>query len=150
MDIDSFMLKFTEKKIAYIKADSKYFIAEKELMELSKKLNTKQKLMGLFLGEDVKGLFKPSLALLEILSENSEEKVFVNGIGEIDFLYGKGIKARHIKAVKGGTKEGFLKLVQNQHDENLGYGKVAKGLTDGNAELANLLDRGDFIRREKN
>ena len=149
MSFEIFAGKFTEKKIGYVKAGSRYYMADPALLKISRQLGCSVVLYGLFLGEDKGGKFLPSLALLDLLSKESDEKVFVNGIGEIDFLYGKGIKARHIAAVKGSSKAGFMKLVQNEHDENLGYGKITAELGSARAEIANLLDRGDFIRREK-
>ncbi|HII15364.1 MAG TPA: hypothetical protein HA362_03545 [Nanoarchaeota archaeon] len=149
MSFEVFAGKFTGKNPDYVKMGSKYFLAGPLLVALSKQLGHSIVSLGLFLGEEKAGKFMPSLALLEILSVASEEKVFVNGIGEIDFLYNKGLKSRHIVAVKGSSKEGFMKLIQNEHDENLGYGKISRELGSDKAEIANLLDRGDFIRREK-
>ncbi|MBU2589704.1 MAG: hypothetical protein KKF52_04770 [Nanoarchaeota archaeon] len=140
--IDKFIAKFTEEKIPYIKIKNKYFLENKELMELSKKLNCKIEAASLYLGEENE-TFKPSLALLEILARTSKEKVFLNDIGEIDFIYGrKKLGKRHIKSIQGNNNR---KLVQNEHDENLGYCKIID-----EDKIKNVLDRGDFLRREKN
>ncbi|MFA5888407.1 MAG: hypothetical protein WC852_06885 [Candidatus Nanoarchaeia archaeon] len=149
MNFDVFISKFAKIKLEYTKIGNKYFLADEEMKELSKKLNCNIAAIGLILGEDKKDKFTPSIALLEILSKVSDEKVFVNYIGEIDFLYGKDLKKRHILRFTGGSKEGFFKLIQNEHDENIGYGKISAELTGSKAEIACLLDRGDFIRREK-
>ncbi len=169
MNFESFVLKFAGKEnsgkskaefsngklkiahiaIEYIKLGNKYFLADTELKELVKQLNTKAEAIGLFLGEDKNEKFTPSLALLEALSEVSDEKVIVNNIGELDFLYKKDIKRRHIKSFTGGAKEGFLKLIVNEHDDCIGYGKISKDLGSESPEIANMLDRGDFLRREK-
>ncbi|MBW2987614.1 hypothetical protein KY336_03620, partial [Candidatus Woesearchaeota archaeon] len=37
-------------------------------------------------------------------------------------------------------------LVQNKKDENLGYGKIVR---KGKVFVLNLMDRGDFLRRER-
>lgn len=140
--IDNFTAKFTEEKINHIKINNKYFLENKELEKLSKKLNTKIIAASLFLGEENE-TFKPSLALLNILSKTSKEKVFLTDIGEIDFIYGrKKLGKRHINSMEGKNKR---KLVQNEHDENLGYCKV---IDDNN--IKNMLDIGDFLRRENN
>ncbi|MDI6737316.1 MAG: hypothetical protein QME12_02250 [Nanoarchaeota archaeon] len=149
MDFKTFVSKFAGIAIEYIRIGNKYFLAEASLVELSKKLNCKIESIGLFLGEEKDGKFSPGPALLEILAKVSGEKAFVNYIGEIDFLYGRGLKKRHITSFTGGSKEGFFKLIQNEHDENIGYGKISKELDSENAEIANMLDKGDYIRREK-
>lgn len=148
MNFESFISKFAGLAIEYIKMGNKYFLADKELQELAKQLNTKTEAVGLYLGKEEKDKFMPSLALLEILSKVSDEKVIVNDIGELDFLYNKDLKRRHIKSFTGGNKEGFLKLIMNEHDECIGYGKISKDLDSETPEIKNMLDRGDFMRRE--
>lgn len=149
MDFKTFISKFAGIAIEYIKLGNKYFLAEASLVELSKKMNCKIEAIGLFLGEEKEDKFMPSPALLEILAKVSEEKVVVNYIGEIDFLYGRDLKKRHITSFTGGSKEGFFKLIQNEQDENIGYGKISKPLDSETGEIANMLDKGDYIRREK-
>ena len=133
-----FIKKFTDKKIEFEKVKNKYFL--KNDLKLK---NGNVFMPGLYLGEDKEG-FKPSLGLLELLSKLTKEKVFVKDIGEIDFLFKKNLRPRHIERIEGENKVGYLKLVQNEHDENLGYGKLKK-----DKRLKALKDRGDFIRREK-
>lgn len=150
MDFKTFVSKFAGIALEYTKIGNKYFLAEAFLIELSKRLNCKIESLGLFLGEEKEDKFVPSLALLDILAKVSDEKAFVNEIGEIDFLYGKDLKKRHIKSFTGGSKEGFFKLIQNEENENLGYGKISRDLDSESAEIANILDKGDYIRRERN
>lgn len=139
--INNFIAKFTKEKIPFIKVKIKYFLENKELEEISKQLNCKIISASLFLGEEEE-TFKPSLALLEILSKTSKEKVFLTDIGEIDFIYGrKKLSKRHIKSMQGKNRR---KLVQNEYDENLGYCKVVDEIN-----IKNILDCGDFLRREK-
>ncbi len=134
-----FIKKFTNKKIEFEKLKNKYYLKN----DLS--LQTKKVFMpGLYLGEDRDDGFKPSLGLLGLLSKLTKEKIFVKDIGEIDFLFKKNMRPRHFERIEGENKVGYLKLVQNEHDENLGYGKLKK-----ENRLKALKDRGDFIRREK-
>ena len=142
--IEKFVSKFTNRKLDYIRQDNRFFMASGKVLNIAKSIKLKPGLIGVFLGEVKAGKFYPSLALLDWLSGNSNEKVFVNNLGEIDFLYGKHLRKRHIVAIDGTVKPGFLKLVQNEHDENLGYGKIAD-----NGGIRNKLDRGDFLRRER-
>ena len=141
-----FIAKFTDQEVKFIKIGKKYFLENKELEK--HRLDAKEKYFGLFLGEDVEGKFKPSLALLEYLAKISKEKIFVKDIGEMDFLYGKNLRQRHVLRVEGETKIGFLKLVQNEYDENLGYGKYIA--EEGKIQvLKQRMDRGLFLKREK-
>ncbi len=134
-----FIKKFTDKEIEYVKVKNKYYL--KTNLELS---TTKVFMPGLFLGEKKEDKFKPSLGLLDLLSKLTTEKIFVKDIGEIDFLFKKNLRPRHVERVTGENKVGYFKLVQNEYDENLGYGKMKK-----ENRLKGLKDRGDFIRREK-
>ncbi|MEK9179478.1 MAG: hypothetical protein AAB893_03345 [Patescibacteria group bacterium] len=142
-----FAAKFTKEEIRFKQIGKRFFMENKELEK--NKLTQKEKYFGLFLGEEVEGNFIPSFVFLEWLAKRSIEKVFVKDIGEIDFLYGKTLRARHIDHVEGESKEGFLKLVQNIHDENLGYGKVIGDFTKTGQVLKSKLDRGLFLKREK-
>lgn len=142
-----FAAKFTTEEIHWKQIGKRFFLEDKDLEKA--KLRQKEKYFGLFLGEEKEGNFIPSFAFLEWLAERSKEKIFVKDIGEMDFLYGKTLRTRHIDHVDGDTKIGFLKLVQNIHDENLGYGKIVGDLTKTEQVLKPKLDRGLFLKREK-
>lgn len=149
MTIDTFTAKFVEKKLPYIQIGNKFYLADEEMVEISKKMNCKVESIGIFLGEE-KGSFMPSLALLELLSNESHEKVFLTDMGVVDFVYGRNnLKRRHIDSFTGSPKPGFMKLVQTKHDENLGYCKIKQDLSTEEREISSLKDRGDFLRREK-
>ena len=94
-------------------------------------------------------MFIPSFPFLEWLAARSKEKIFVKDIGEMDFLYGKTLRTRHIDHIKGEVKVGYLKLVQNIHNENLGYGKLVGDASKPEQVLKPKLDRGLFLKREK-
>ncbi|MEK6816492.1 MAG: hypothetical protein AABY09_02685 [Nanoarchaeota archaeon] len=146
--IEDFCRKFTAKSVDYEKAGNAYYIIPKELKEIES--FTKPVMMGLYLGEDRKEKFFPSLALLTILAKTSEEKVCVKDIGEMDFVYGKDLRKRHILKFEGETKIGFLKIVVNKNGECLGYGKIIGEKNSEGVIVKNVLDIGDYIRREKN
>ena len=97
---------------------------------------------GLFLGEDKKG-FKPSLALLEMIAKDSKRKAFLNEKGAWMFICGRDVFGESIE--KSSVEEGLV-LVQNDKDENLGYGKIWK--KKGELFIKNILDKGDYLRRE--
>ena len=146
--IEDFVRKFTTHCVGYEQIGNAYYLIPKELKDI--KSFTKPVMMGLYLGEDKKDKFIPSLALLAILAKTSTEKAYVKDIGEIDFIYGKDLRKRHIVKFEGETKIGFLKLVMNKNEECLGYGKIVGEKNSEGVIVKNVLDIGDYIRREKN
>lgn len=145
--LKDFVAKFTQEPIPFVKQGNKFFLENKNLEK--EKLKQKEKVFGLYLGEEKEGTFHPAFGLLDWLAEHSTEKVFVKDIGEMDFLYGKTLRSRHIDHVDGETKIGFLKLVQNMNDENLGYGKITGDFSTTGQVLKPRMDRGLFLKREK-
>ncbi|MBD3259549.1 hypothetical protein GF371_02850 [Candidatus Woesearchaeota archaeon] len=146
-ELDEFISVFTEKKFDYIQIKKRAFLADSEMIELMEKIREKEGLLpehiGIFLGEIKKREFKPSLALLELLAEHSDRKVFVNDKAEWLFLCGKDLFKESV--TKCNARSGLV-LVQNKKDENLGYGRIMR---KGRVFAMNLLDRGDFLRRER-
>lgn len=144
--INSFIRQFTDRSIGnVVKVGDRYYLADKELVELKDKVKLEPYSIGLFLGADVNG-FKPSPALVDEIAKISDKKVFVNDKAENLFLCGRDIFGKSI--VKANADKGFV-LVQNEKDENLGYGKVVAdiGLKD-KAVVKNLLDKGSYLRIE--
>ncbi|MCF7871867.1 hypothetical protein K9L97_02430 [Candidatus Woesearchaeota archaeon] len=97
-----------------------------------------------FLGR-IKKRFEPSLFLLELLSKNSDNKIFINDTAEFLFLCGRDVFKENITR-NNSNKEIFF--VQNKFDENLGFGTFFK--QDKQVLVRNIKDRGDFLRREMN
>ena len=145
--IHEFVARFTERKIDAVRIGNKYFLANKSLEKY--RLDAKERVFGIYLGEEKEEKFVPSFGLLDWLSKHSKEKVFVKDIGEIDFLYKKNLRARHIEKVEGKTEKGVPKLIQNAHDENLGYGVIIGDFTKTEQVIKHKMDRGDFLQRER-
>ena len=146
--LNSFVKKFIDFNLNFIKLDNKYYLKNDELSK--KKLDIKENIFGLYLGEEKKGEFYPSFGLLDILSKYSNEKLFVNNLGEIDFLYGKDLRKRHVDRIYGENISGIFKLVQNKYNENLGYGILVKETKKSTKILKHISDRGIFLKRDKN
>ena len=82
-----------------------------------------------------------------MVAKKTDRKIFVNRKTAWLFLCGRDIFGRGI--VKSNVKKG-LALVQNEADENLGYGEIIADLGNKDKVVAkNLFDRGNFLRREK-
>lgn len=144
--LDKFVSNFTDYKVKYVKVKDKYFLENKNLEK--NRLNVKEDLFGLYLGKEINNKFKPSFNLLDIIAKKTTEKIFVNDRGELDFLYAKDLRERHVQKIQGKNTVGQLKLVQNSFDENLGYGILVakKGTTK---VLKHMSDLGVFIKRDK-
>lgn len=145
--ISDFIRNFTDKDIGnIIKIKDKYYLADKELVELKQKIKFEPESAGLFLGEEMKNGFKPSPALIDEIAKISDRKVFVNEKGEWLFLCGRDLFGKSV--TKANADNGFV-LVQNSKDENLGYGKFVGDIANKEKSvIKNLLDKGDYLRRE--
>ncbi|MBU0665854.1 MAG: hypothetical protein ABIC91_03135 [Nanoarchaeota archaeon] len=142
--LDEFTKQFTDKPIDnVVKIKREYFQVEEEILNKIKDTNKEIFSVGLFLGEE-KDYFKPSLALIDLLSKKSEKKAYINKKGEWLFLCKRTILEGNI--VKSNISQGMV-LVQNEKDENLGYGSIQR--QGRQIILKPILDRGDFLRREK-
>ena len=147
--MNEFVSKFTKTEINHIKLNKKYYQLSEELHSFINEVPRETFHVGVYLGEEKSKQFYPSLALLEILAQLSTKKVYVNSKSEWMFLckrdiFGEGITKSEF------SRKGKLVLVQNEKDENLGYGKIVENLDKKNkVVIKNLLDRGNFLRREK-
>lgn len=138
--MDDFIAEFTDEKIDYVRVGSDYFKIEGRLkgVDVSKAVAP-----GIFLGKEKNGKFSASLALLEILSKKTKKKAFIDDKAEWLFLCGRDVFEDSIR--KMDAKEGLV-LVQNLKDENLGMALISR---KEKLMLKNVLDRGNFLRREK-
>ncbi len=105
---------------------------------------------GLYLGKVKRGKFFPSFNLLRIISETKANKVIVDKKTEWLFICGRDIFRRGIKKVMGSKNKGDYTLVLNVEGECLGYGKILNDLEKSKKKIVikNILDIGDFLRRE--
>ncbi len=146
MDIvNNYSSQFSEKEVEHIfRIRKKYFEAPLHLIGVKDKISLEPYSIGLPIGEDTKKGFKPSLYLLEKLSESSKNKVFVNEKAEWLFLCRRDALERSILK---DESENDVFLVQNERDENLGVGRKAR---QGKSFIVkNVFERGDFLGREK-
>lgn len=147
--IDKFISQFTDKKIDSVKKIGRsYYLVNEEILEALKLTDMTPDSAGLYLGEEKGEHFKPSLALLDMIAEISSRKVFVDEKSAWLFLCGRDIMAGAITKINVSTG---LVLVQNGKDENLGFGKIVGNHNDRNQNaivIKNILDKGDYLRRE--
>ena len=105
---------------------------------------------GLYLGKVKNGVFFPSFNLLNMLVEVAANKVVVDGKAAWLFICGRDLFRKGIVQVQGSQRRGDSTLVLNEFGECLGFGRIiaALGKAEGNVVVKNILDIGDFLRRE--
>ena len=106
---------------------------------------------GTYLGKTESGRFSPSFDLLNMIALKKANKIILGKKAEWLYICGRDVFAEGIIKTTGSTKRGDYALILNKRNECLGFGKIlrdldatAKGLT-----VKNILDIGDFLRREK-
>ena len=146
-NLEEFAGNFTKEKIDCIISRNRYFLASEELVKIKNGIQQEPFSIGLFLGEIKNNRFVPGAPLLDIISKKSDRKIFVNRKTEWLFLCGRDVFGKGI--VKSNAEKGIV-LVQNERDENLGYGEIIGDLSAQNKmAVRNLFDKGNFLRREK-
>lgn len=141
--IQEFIQEFTDREIKGIKQiGRRYFLVSKLQEVLAGKINNDVFSMGLYLGE-FKGRFYPSPALVDMLAKMTDKKVYIQKKAEWLFLCGRDVfdSSITVKRVDQG-----LVMVQNERDENLGYGRIV--VRKENLLIKNLLDKGHYLRKE--
>ncbi len=138
--IENFVALFTDEHITYVERTNRFFFVPDDVLSHEEKNGLKTLSIGLPLGEIKNTEFHPSLPLLSWIAEHSTHKVFITDKATWLFLCGRDVPKDAI--IKTYVEYGLV-LVQNKENENLGYGKITpKG-------IRNLLDRGDYLRRER-
>lgn len=130
-----------------IKKANRYFLLNENIR---KSLMKSFFFAGSLLGENRKGEFVPGFALLRLIAKEDSNKIVVDRKSEWLFICGRDLFKRGIANVTKPVKSGDFVLVLNQNHECLGFGKIIRNLditTDG-VVVENLLDLGDFLRRE--
>ena len=107
---------------------------------------------GEYLGAVKGASFFPSFLLLAKIAETKANKVMVDKKTAWLFICGRDIFRQGI--LKGNNlKKGDHTLVINEKNECLGFGKIMvnlRGVPDSKeVAVKNILDLGDFLRREK-
>jgi len=126
----------------------RYFLVNEDLKKL---LSKGFFYAGTYLGRIKNDVFFPSFNLIRMIAESQANKTVVDERTEWLFICGRDIFKRGITKVIGSKKKGDLTLILNRHGECLGFGEISHNLDEEREGLAieNILDIGDFLRREK-
>jgi ribosome biogenesis protein Nip4 len=118
-----------------------YYLVDLETRKILDGNRFRPSYASIYLGKDTNQGFVPSFFLLDILKRSSK-KVMINEKAGWLFVCGRDVLSEGIIKKDELEEMGYL-LVLNERKEVLGYGQWARG------GVHNLLDRGDFLRRER-
>ena len=106
---------------------------------------------GLYLGKVKNGMFFPSFNLLNLLVDAAANKIVVDPKAAWLFVCGRDVFRVGIVKVMGSKRKGDATLILNEFGECLGFGKILEDITgsEGKIVVKNVLDVGDFLRRER-
>jgi ribosome biogenesis protein Nip4 len=145
---NKFTKQFTASEMTDIRRVGRnFYLAEERLWEIKNGINRDIYSVGLHLGEEKMG-FSPSPALIDMMSKMPDadsRKVFVNKKAEWMFLCGRNVLSDSILRNPHNLSEGLV-LVQNEKDENLGYGLFKK---EDTLIIKHILDKGKYLRMDE-
>ena len=131
-----------------VKSQDRYFLFNETLKHLASKDFFHA---GIYLGKQRGGVFFPSFNLLAMIAKAGANEVIVDEKSEWLFICGRDVFKRGIIRATGSAKKGSYTLVLNSRSECLGFGEILCNLSEARMGVAvkNVLDIGDFLRREK-
>jgi ribosome biogenesis protein Nip4 len=108
---------------------------------------------GVYLGKAKEGKFFPSFYLLGMLAKKEANRIFLDKKSAWLFICGRDILRKSIVRIQGQGKKDTNTLVFNEFGECLGFGRIVEKLRDSakcnEIVVKNVLDIGDFLRRER-
>lgn len=128
--------------------DNKYYLITSQMHEIINRTK-KPFFAGTYIGKARGRKFFPSVNLLNMMAQNSRNKVWVNDKTAWLFVCGRDIFSGGIEKSTPCVYKGIITLILNKNNEVLGFGKAVKKLTEKGVVIDNIFDIGDFLRREK-
>jgi ribosome biogenesis protein Nip4 len=108
---------------------------------------------GVFLGKAKEGKFFPSFNLLGMLAKKEANRIILDKKAAWLFICCRDILRKSIVRIQGLGKKDTNTLVFNEFGECLGFGRIVEKLRDSANDngivVRNVLDIGDFLRRER-
>ncbi|MEM3587040.1 MAG: hypothetical protein QXO71_06945 [Candidatus Jordarchaeaceae archaeon] len=129
----------------------KFFLLNNTLKNIAARIPKKYYHAGVPLGMLKNGNFIPSFPLISMISDKVENKIFVNDKTAWLFVCGRDIFKEGITRVEGSTKKNDYTLILNKYGECLGLGVIKQNPQEAEKGVVvqNILDIGDFLRREQ-
>jgi len=141
IEVDDFTKKFTDEKLSnVIKLKRNFFQVNEELLDVKSKIKQEPFAIGTYLGSGKP--FHPSVALIDWMNDRTERYVMVDKKAAWLFLCGRDIFVDSV--LRQNVRRGEV-IVRNENGEALGLGR----LTGKKVAVENIIDKGDFLRRER-
>jgi ribosome biogenesis protein Nip4 len=133
-----------------INKKSRYYLLNEKL---KKHIQQEFFYAGTYLGKLKGSIFFPSFLLLTMMAECKANKIVVDKKTAWLFICGRDIFKQGILKTNGTKRKGEYTLILNENNECLGFGKISRNIheekTANKVIVKNILDIGDFLRREK-
>ena len=133
-----------------IKKKNRYYLLNENL---KKQMQQDFFYAGVYLGKLKGAIFFPSFLLLTMMAESKANKIVVDKKTAWLFICGRDIFKQGILKLNGTKRKGDYTLILNEHNECLGFGKILRNIRKetvaNKVVVKNILDIGDFLRREK-
>lgn len=142
-----FGAKFVLNPEFVVKTNQRYYLINPRI----KKLMCKDFFYsGLYLGQFKNDVFFPSFNLLNMIAKVATNKVFLDKKTAWLFICGRDIFRKGITTVLGIQENGSFTLIINEFGECLGFGQIIEKMDSSGDRIVirNILDVGDFLRRE--
>ena len=106
---------------------------------------------GIYLGKTRDNRFLPSFYLLRLIATKNASKIMVNKKTEWLFTCGRDVFRQGVVEVSRSKRKSEYSLIMNEENECLGFGKMLSNFDQQDKRLVvrNILDIGDFLRRER-
>lgn len=150
MNLKKFIKQFTSEKVIkeeLVVLDNKYYLVNNQLKDFYSKIKLDPFYIGEYIGKQKGENFFPSLTLVKKIAKFAKKTITLTNKGEWLFSCGRDIFSDSIEDSKGKPEPGSLVIIKNKYSY-LGFGKVMKKITGKGAVIKNILDIGDFLRRE--
>ncbi|MEM2466921.1 MAG: hypothetical protein QXZ47_06500 [Candidatus Bathyarchaeia archaeon] len=133
-----------------VKKKGRFFLLNRSLKTLVKGCGD-WLFAGTYLGKVENGRFSPSFPLLFMIADQAKNRVIVDNKAAWLFVCGRDIFKEGILETYGSKDRGAYTLVFNRYGECLGFGVIEKNLdkAESGVVIKNILDVGDFLRRER-
>ncbi|MEM3580243.1 MAG: hypothetical protein QXH40_01190 [Candidatus Bathyarchaeia archaeon] len=145
-----FGVKLSLDKSLVVKKKGKFFLLSPKLKKLAGK-GRDWLFAGIYLGKVENGRFFPSFPLLFMIAGQAQNKVIVDDKAAWLFVCSRDIFKEGILEAYGSRGKGAYTLVFNRYGECLGFGRIKRDLdkAESGVVVKNILDIGDFLRRER-
>lgn len=151
-NLEKFTQQFIGKRILdernVILIENKLFLIDEKMKEILNKVNKRPFYLGMYIGKSKGDKFFPSFALLKKISNYTNNKIWIDDKTEWLFTCGRDIFSEGITNVTGHKDKGGVSLIFNRQNDLLGFGKITQKIDRQGVVVKNILDIGDFFRRE--